>query len=308
MYILTFRSASCTIRIRTDIQAPWEVLTIHFYRSAPFYISRESKSSSSIPSVHYHDAYEILYLISGEIYYFIENQSYQVVSGSLLLIRMNDSHKLINPNGATFERVTLLFHEEYLCDLLAGESSFHPLTPFRSGSGMIRLRGPEQGFIEEIFEKMITEQANGLPESNLYLKIILTELLIFIQRKINSGRQHHHLSSNRAHQQISQVVHYINHHYDQRLTLEDISKRFYLSTSHLSRTFKESTDFTFIEYVNNVRVKHACYFLKKSKLPVTEIAERVGFESLTHFGRTFKSIVGLSPLKFRKSREEVIQS
>ncbi|AJS58857.1 AraC family transcriptional regulator [Paenibacillus sp. IHBB 10380] len=279
---------------------------IRFYRSAPFYISRESKSHSSIPSVHYHDAYEILYLISGDLYYFIGNQSYQVVSGSLLLIRMNDMHKLINPNGSTFERVTLLFKEEYLCGLLAEESSFHPLTPFQSGSGTIRLRGPEQGFIEEIFEKMIAEQANGLSESSLYLKILLAELLIFIHRKINSGCQQHYLSSNRFHQHISQVVHYINHHYDQRLTLDDISRRFYMSPSHLSRTFKESTGFTLIEYVNNVRVKQACYFLKESKLPVSEIAERVGFENLTHFGRTFKSVVGLSALKFRKSCEVVI--
>mgnify|MGYP001492355026 CR=1 FL=1 len=284
------------------------MLEIHFFRSTPFYISKESKSSTSIPTVHYHDAYEILYLISGELYYVIENQSYQVVSGSLLLIRMNDAHKLINPNGSTFERVTLLFQEEYLCDLLGGETAFHPLTSFLSGSCVIRLRGPEQGFVEAIFEKMIVEQANRLPETNLYLKIILTELLIFIQRKKNSYGQHNQLSSDRVHQQISRVVHYINHHYDQRLTLEDISKRFYLSTSHLSRTFKESTGFTFIEYVNNVRVKHACYYLKESKLPVTEIAERVGFESSTHFGRMFKSNVGLSPLKFRKSREVTINS
>ena len=276
---------------------------IHFYRSAPFYISRESKSHSSIPSEHYHDAYEILYLISGDLYYLIGNQSYHVVSGSLLLIRMNDVHKLINRNGSTFERVTLLFQEEYLRGLLTEESVFHPLAPFQSGSGTIRIRGSEQGFIEDIFGKMITEQTNELSESNLYLKILLTELLIFIQRKIDSGSQQHHLSSNRFHQHIPKVVHYINHHYNQRLTLDDISKRFYLSPSHLSRTFKESTGCTLIEYVNTIRVKQACCYLKESKLSVSDIAERVGFENLTHFGRTFKSIVGLSALKFRKSYE-----
>ncbi|OAB47598.1 AraC family transcriptional regulator [Paenibacillus antarcticus] len=283
------------------------MLTIHFYQSDPFYISRESKSSTSIPVLHYHDAYEILYLISGELYYYIENQSYQIVSGSLLLIRMSDAHKLLNPNGAIFERVTLLFQEEYICELLAGESDFDPLISFRYGSSVVRLRGSEQGFVEAIFDKMIVEQATKLPETNLYLKIILIELLIFIQRKRSSG-QHAQLSTDKVHQQISRVVHYINHHFDQRLTLEDISNRFYLSTSHLSRSFKESTGFTFIEYVNNVRVKRACYLLKESKLSVTEIAERVGFESSTHFGRRFKSIVGHAPLKFRQANEGMNRS
>lgn len=71
-----------------------------------------------MPSNHYHDAYEILYLVSGELYYFIEDRTFQIVSGVLLFINANDLHRLINVNGTMYERVTLLFKREFLRDFL----------------------------------------------------------------------------------------------------------------------------------------------------------------------------------------------
>ncbi|WP_251037592.1 AraC family ligand binding domain-containing protein [Paenibacillus albidus] len=210
---------------------------MNFFHSDPFYISRESKSRSSIPSFHYHDAYEILYIVSGELHYCIESQPFQLVGGSMLLIRKNDGHRLINPNGAAFERVTLLFKEEFLGELLTEELSFHPLSAFQSGSGSLRLKGQEQGCVEGIFAKMAAESANGFPESNFYLKILLSELLVFIHRLLNSG-----------YQRISHIAHFINHHYDQRLTLEESTGRFHVSPSHLSRTFKALINHVILAY------------------------------------------------------------
>lgn len=289
------------MRISLNYRSAGEVFDMNFFHSDPFYISRESKSYSSIPSFHYHDAYEILYIVSGELHYHIGSQPFQLVGGSMLLIRKKDEHRLINPNGAKFERVTLLFKEEFLGGLLSGDLSFHPLSAFQSGSGSLRLKGQEQGYVEAIFAKMAAESANEFPESGFYLKILLSELLIYIHRLLNSGRPYMNCSTNKVYQRISHITHFINHHYDQRLTLEELAVRFHVSPSHLSRTFKESTGFTLIEYVNHVRIKQACHLLKESNWQVSAIAESVGFGNSTHFGRTFKSIIGLSPLKFRKN-------
>lgn len=279
-------------------------MEINFYESELFYISREKKIHSSIPSHHYHDAYEILYIISGELYYFIGDRTYQVVSGVLLLINMNEVHRLINSNGAEYERVTLLFKKEALQSLLPEAEDLDLFDYFRSDSNAVKLRGHEQNFVEDLFDKIIREDTsnstNKSASSELYVRLMLMELLIFIKRKFDNGHNDYFIESNRTYRQISQIINYIHENYNQRLTLEDISKKFYLSQSHLSRTFKESTGFTFIEYVNNVRMKEACTLLKSSKLTVSEIAELVGFESQTHFGRIFKSIVGVPPLKYRK--------
>ncbi|WP_410769927.1 AraC family ligand binding domain-containing protein [Fontibacillus sp. BL9] len=105
----------------------------NFYESEPFHISRERKTHSSIPSLHYHDAYEILYFVSGELHYFIENRTYQVVGGILLLINANEAHRLVNSNGAVYERVTLLFKKEFLRPFLPDPEAFDLFSCFIGG-------------------------------------------------------------------------------------------------------------------------------------------------------------------------------
>lgn len=275
-------------------------MEINFYESLPFYISREKKIHSSMPSTHYHDAYEILYLISGEIYYYIEDRTYQIVSGVLLFINMNDLHKLVNLNGTTYERVTLVFKKGFLSNFLVDHEGFNLFSYFHSKSNAIKLGGYDQTFIEHLFNKMIQEEANQLPGYDYYQKILLMELLVFLKRKVDMGLNHSLIESNRANKKISRVLEFINSNYDKRITLDDLSQSFSISPSHLSRTFKEVTGFTCIEYLNNIRMKEARSLLKNSQLSVSEIADRVGFENLTHFGRVFKGTIGSSPLKYRK--------
>jgi AraC-like DNA-binding protein len=83
------------------------------------------------------------------------------------------------------------------------------------------------------------------------------------------------------------------------ITLDDISKEFFISKSYFSKAFKSVTGFTFTEHLNNIRVREARLLLRGTNSNVSEIAFKVGFESITHFGRVFKSIAGYSPLKYR---------
>lgn len=275
-------------------------MELNFYQSDLFDISREKKTVSSMPSNHYHDAYEILYLVSGDLYYFIEGNTYHVVSGGLILINMNGIHRLVNVNGTMYERVTLLFKKEFLRDFFTENIDFDPFSCFHSSSNVIKLSAYDQLFVENLFNKMIHEETGKLLGSNCYLRVILMELLIYIQRKMTIDQGDHLVESNQTHKKISKIIPFINENFSNPLSLEYISEKFSISPSHLSRTFKSTTGFTFVEYVNNIRVKAACTLLKDSRLSISEVADRVGFDNLTHFGRVFKSMIGVSPMKFRK--------
>ncbi|MFE4714198.1 helix-turn-helix domain-containing protein [Paenibacillus sp. NPDC056722] len=254
-----------------------------------------------MPTTHYHDAYEILYLVSGELYYFIEDRTYQIVGGVILFINVYDLHRLVNVHNTKYERVTLLFKREFLHDLFV-DSSLPPgvLSCFQSETNTIKLNGPDQIFIENLFSKMIHEDTQKPPGYDVYRKLLLMELLIFIQRKNLSGHHEHLVQPNRTHKKISQITHFINGNFTKPLSLEYMADKFSISSSHLSRTFKDTTGFTFIEYVNNTRLKAARSLLQDSTLTVSEIAEHTGFGNLTHFGRVFKAMTGTSPLKYRK--------
>jgi YesN/AraC family two-component response regulator len=88
----------------------------------------------------------------------------------------------------------------------------------------------------------------------------------------------------------------------QELSLYLLAEKFYVSPYYLSRFFKEATGFTFVEYVNSVRIKEAKKLLERTTMKVSLVAKKVGFGSVTHFGRVFKSVTGYVPLYFRKDK------
>jgi len=271
-----------------------------FYESTPFEISRKKQVYTSMPSRHYHDAYEILYLISGDLYYFIGDRTYQVAAGTLLFMNINEIHKLVNSNRNAYERVTLQFKKEFLQHFCAGERCDELLELFESDYRALKLVGKDQLFIEQLFQKMIYEgkkQARGYEQ---YQQLLLAELLLYLNRKIFGGSETLPAETNRTHKKVLGIVNYVNHHYKKPLKLVEISEQFDISPSYLCRTFKEATGFGFIEYVNSLRIKEARELLASSPYNVTEIAGIVGFDSATHFGRTFKCMMGISPLGFRK--------
>jgi len=82
--------------------------------------------------------------------------------------------------------------------------------------------------------------------------------------------------------------------------LQQIAEELYISKYYLSHFFKENTGFTVIEFVNSKRIIEAQKMLIKSSTNITDIAVNVGFNSLTHFERTFKKINGITPSQYRE--------
>ncbi|MFC5701884.1 helix-turn-helix domain-containing protein [Cohnella faecalis] len=274
----------------------------NFYEAQNFDISREKKYQSSMPTQHYHNGFEIFYLVAGDVCYFINDKAYQVVGGVMLLIDVDEIHKLVNFSGDTFERITLVFKREFIEGIFPGNHSFDVLSCFLKDRHMLTFSGYEQSFIEKLFDKMISEFTKQPPGYEFYLKTLLFELLIFIYRHLESSQTKAYSEENNiVNRKIFDIVDFLNRNYDKQHTIRDISSRFFISPSYFCKSFRDSTGFTFTEYLNNVRIKEARVLLTQTGMKVADVAEKVGFENLTHFGRVFKEITGLSPLKYRQA-------
>ena len=92
---------------------------------------------------------------------------------------------------------------------------------------------------------------------------------------------------------------YVAEHYQEDLSLNDISYQLQLSPSYLSSVFKEYHHSTFLEYVNQYRVAKAKPLLLNSQEPVSAIAQRVGCANVNTFIRIFKKEEGVTPGQFR---------
>ncbi|SHF06159.1 AraC-type DNA-binding protein [Caldanaerobius fijiensis DSM 17918] len=96
------------------------------------------------------------------------------------------------------------------------------------------------------------------------------------------------------------IIHYIQLHYSEDLTLSDVAKKFHYSESSLSELCKRQTGQSFIDMLHEIRVFHACSLLLSTDMSVTDIGFEVGFNSSETFFRVFKKLKGVSPEKYRQ--------
>ncbi|PRX28280.1 AraC-like DNA-binding protein [Orenia metallireducens] len=247
---------------------------------------------------HYHNSYELYYLLNGERYYFIKDQRYHIKKGNIVIINKNILHKTIDTDNPNHERILIEFNEKLLESLDQNITDINLYKCFNNDNTVLSLDIEEQLWLEEKLFKVLKEKKHKQKGYNTYIKILITEILIFLNR-ISLKYKKEATYSDPINTRILNIVTYINKHYNDNLTLEKISNKYHLSSSYLCKTFKEVTGFNFVEYKNHIRVKEAQRLLQQTNLNITDIASKVGYNNLTHFGRVFKSITGYSPMKYR---------
>ncbi len=99
---------------------------------------------------------------------------------------------------------------------------------------------------------------------------------------------------------IVRAKQFIAEHQGEELSLGDVAKAVNTSTFYFCKLFKKATGLNFTDYVSRVRVEKAKNLLLNPNARVSEVAYEVGFQSLTHFNRVFRKIVGESPTEYRK--------
>lgn len=99
---------------------------------------------------------------------------------------------------------------------------------------------------------------------------------------------------------IQRAGEYIHAHYHEELTLSELSERYGMSISYFSAQFKRGYGYSFVDYVNQVRIQKSKELLLNPHLKVYEVAHAAGYTTLQYFNRVFKQIVNMTPLEYRK--------
>lgn len=111
---------------------------------------------------------------------------------------------------------------------------------------------------------------------------------------------------------LMQIIHYMESNYEQMITLEEVAKKFFLSTSYLSRYFKQKMGMGFSRYLMNIRLKHSMKELLYTTDSISQIAMNNGFPNTKSFSSYFKEVHGMTPHVYRDShqveKEDSLQS
>lgn len=102
-------------------------------------------------------------------------------------------------------------------------------------------------------------------------------------------------------EKIDKVIAYIHQHYTADLCAEQMAELAHMSTNHFHRFFKQRTEQTFTEFVNQLRIGKACSLLLTTGLPISTISYRCGFNNISNFNRRFLQLKNCTPREFKRS-------
>lgn len=261
----------------------------------------------SMYSRHFHESYEMYFLLEGERYYFIDRETYLVKAGMGVMVKRNQIHKTSMAGHS--------YHDRLLLQLDSGKFS-----PYMKAMGLPaledlfeRLNGVVEYTPEDWSEllKLLAALKQELKERKsgyeAAVRMLVIYILIISSRYGGSEKVHRefltidsHQAQTAKHQKIREVTEYLLAHYATKESQAELAAHFFVSKSYLCRIFKEVTGFTLNEYQNLARIKAARQLLVNTDSSITEIADQVGFESITYFERVFKKLTGERPLQYRK--------
>ena len=99
---------------------------------------------------------------------------------------------------------------------------------------------------------------------------------------------------------VEDTIKYISDNYEKNINIKEISDKLFVSESHLSRLFKSTVGYTFVDYLTYYRIKKALAYLRDPNVKIYKIAEKIGYKDQRYFSVIFKKLVGVTPKEFKK--------
>lgn len=257
---------------------------------------------------HFHNQYEIFYLLEGERRFFFDNRSYLVKGGSLILVDENSIHMTTanSEREIGHDRIILYVERDKMKEFDRLFPNLNLVKFFHQHYGVFPLNERQQREFIDLYTRLQDEFDS---RKRNYRAMIETEIIQYFIRFMRENHtpaiEHTDVRAPSKYQNIYAVADYISEHFDETITLDLLADQFYISKYYLSRTFKEITGYGISEYLNIHRIREAKRLLEETDLSVQQIARKLGYESITYFEKVFKTYMTMSPLKYRKTMNTV---
>lgn len=250
---------------------------------------------------HYHNMYEIIFVVSGEALFTINGRQYRAGKGSLLFISNHETHRL-GVEATPYERYWALISREFFNSAVPDPllSSVFRNRP-ADFSHMATIPEEDAPAVRSLFEDMLAEYTL---RREYWQDAVQGCLRLLFVRLCRSMRGFFPLKElNRTTQAILAIQKTLEERCGEDYTLSDAARQSFIEMHYLSRLFREVTGFTFQQYRILQRISLAKGLLKQTQDSVAKIGETAGFGNASHFIRIFKKTVGLTPNQYRKTAE-----
>ena len=253
-----------------------------------------SEQFTDIPSnerfrLHCHDQYEIFLFGEGDAKYVVEEKTYTLEPGDIIIIRKHEMHRIYHNSEVHYRRFILMVSPEFFQEHNCGDYEAQFLRPAvgtdnKIAAELVRSSGLYDAFLRY---KKYSEEFTADRNSPVLVAAII-EILYLINKITRFS------TADFTNGPIKAILLYLNNNYTKDVTLDMLADKFYLSKYHLCRAFHKATGLTVNEYIRRKRLV-LTHELKDEGKSLTEAALTAGFHDYSSFYRAYVKEYGVSP-------------
>ncbi|UQZ35424.1 AraC family transcriptional regulator [Paenibacillus sp. PK3_47] len=257
--------------------------------------------------LHMHaDFSELVIVLNGHATHLVNNEESFIKKGNVFVINGGTPHAYKAPYD--FKICNIMYKADMLKlagpDLrsLNGYQALFVLEPFYRSittyKAKLNLPIASLEHVASVVASMIKEYEGKLQGYQTLLASRFMELVVYLSRHYED--QEKGVDNSLMH--LANAISYIEDHYREQITLEEIAAKSDISVRHLNRIFRAYYQTTPMTYIQRLRLEQACTLLKETRHSITEISYMCGFNDSNYLTRQFKKTYGLSPKAFRNQK------
>lgn len=277
-------------------------------------------------SRHVHETIELHFILEGQRLMFVDRETYRLSPHSAIVVNHNLIHKTSTAPGFPPDHHNFILQlDRSRFDQILRVAGLRGFDDFGERfNGVATFNDSEWRLILAViaeFKAMCEEDKMGaavsMEDAHAFLYLQALELAS-IFAKARRRLLHAELEANQkavpetvvktgVHQKVHEVALYLQTHIHESVSLEELAQRFFMSRSYLTRSFRNVTGFSVVEYMTYIRIQKAQQLLRESDRSITEIADLCGFGNITYFEKVFKTTTGHTPVQYRKTVDTSIK-
>lgn len=238
----------------------------------------------SVPHTHNH--VELFYIVGGNGQFLIEDRLYPVNTNHLVIINPNVTHTEVGLNAQPLEYIVLGIEGVELSINNNSNGQFCILDHFESMDITSCLRN--------ILREMELKQPGFEDICQAFMEILIIRLMRSTGLSVPETPQ-----NNVGNHQCATVRRYIDQHFKESLTLDQLAEEAHMNKFHLSHAFKREYGISPINYMISRRLEESKYLLAETDLSMSQITQLLGFSSLSYFSQVFHRTQEITPMEYR---------
>ncbi|WP_238985076.1 AraC family transcriptional regulator [Bacillus kwashiorkori] len=257
---------------------------------------------------HWHKEIEIVYVKKGTLTIGVNENLLTMEEGQIRIINGGEVHYFLSSPES--ERIVILFDQVFFKDMRLVQKEERSFIDIISGMEKNSLCWPE-GITEKIKELIETIYKEEITKDKGYLYAIkakMYELIVTLYRNVfnesNITEETKYANPKQLIDNLNRVFSYVEEHYQRKITIDHIAHYLGFNPQYFTRYFKKLTGQTFIHFLNEYRLNKAKWILLNEDIPIIEVANKAGFNSVKTFHHLFKEKFGISPLKYKVNIRE----